>query len=282
MVLDPQKDWSSPANVTWSWCPRMHPDADIDDASWGLPNDARLRRDNSTEQRYVLISDSNGLLASVPYPRGGPVAWSVNAGAAANPHGIERLPDGNVAAAASTGGWIRLYAARQGQHCAECAEDALPGAHEVLWDASRQTLWAVGMDALIEYAVGGTRAAPTLTRLAVHDLPTSGGHDLQPVGGEPKMLWVTTVAGVYWFDPASGEFTRADHPRAADLHRVDVKSVATDAASGTVLQTTPKPGNLSTWCTDQVDLFIGAGAPVSRILPGAQIYRARWFHESSN
>lgn len=281
LVLDHDRDWSEEAAVLWWWRPDADSGVEDPEGSWRLPTDARLRRDASTEQQYVLVSDSFGLLAAVRYPQGGAVAWSVNAGAAANPHGIERLPDGNIAAAASTGGWVRLYTASQGPRSDGHVEDRLPGAHEVLWRDDMRALWAVGDDLLVEYDVGGSPASPTLRRRACYDLPTEGGHDLQPVAGDPQRLWVTTVHGVYQFDTVAGEFV-AGPPRGTALDRPNVKSVGTDRRSGAVLQTTPKLGNECEWCTDQVDFFAGDSRQGSRTLPGAQIYRARWFSADSN
>jgi DNA-binding MurR/RpiR family transcriptional regulator len=275
LVLDTDQDWATESAVRWSWRPDV--DADDSDRPWRWPTDARLRRDASG-QRYLLVADSYGLLAQVRYPQGGAPVWSVHAGAAANPHGIELLPDGNVAAAASTGGWVRVYPASQGPGADGYAEDRLPGAHEVLWRAEDGALWAIGDELLVRYQVGGSAAAPTLRRAASHDLPTAGGHDLQPVAGDPRLLWVTTVHGVYRFDTVAGRF--ATGARAWD--RPDVKSVGTDRRSGAVLQTTPKPDDECDWCTDQVDFYLGDEPRASRTLPGGRIYRARWFAVDSN
>ncbi|MEV6968035.1 DUF6528 family protein [Hamadaea sp. NPDC051192] len=280
LVLDPDRDWSQESAVLWRWGPDADSGVEDLEGSWRLPNDARLRRDASTGQQYVLVSDSCGLLAAVRYPQGGAVAWSVNAGAEANPHGIERLPDGNVAAAASTGGWVRLYTASQGPRSDAHVEDRLPGAHEVLWRDDTQALWAVGDDLLVEYDVGGSPASPTLRRRASYDLPNVGGHDLQPVAGDPRRLWVTTRGGVYQFDTFAGEFVAAPPPGTA-VDRPNVKSVGTDLRSGVVLQTTPKLNDECDWVTDQVDFF-GDSRQAFRTLPGAQIYRARWFAVDSN
>ncbi|NUP82006.1 MAG: MurR/RpiR family transcriptional regulator [Nonomuraea sp.] len=281
LVLDPDRDWAEESAVLWRWQPDADSGVEDPQGSWRLPTDARLRHDASTGRQYVLVSDSCGLLAAVPYPQGGAVAWSVNAGAAANPHGVERLPDGNVAAAASTGGWVRVYTASQGPRSHGYAEDLLPGAHEVLWRDDMRALWAVGDDLLVRYDVGGTSASPTLRRRASYDLPSAGGHDLQPVAGDPRRLWVTTVDGVYQFDVVDGAFV-AGPPQGTALDRPNVKSVGTDSRSGVVLQTTPKPGNESDWCTDEVDFYAGGSPEGSRRLPGAQIYRARWFSPDSH
>ncbi|HEY9293432.1 MAG TPA: DUF6528 family protein [Microlunatus sp.] len=280
LVLDLCKSWSKPGAELWSWKPSKEFGITDPDNSWGLPDDARLRRDADGNQ-FVLATDSYGLLAKIPYPAGGEVAWSVELGRGPNPHGIELLPNGNIAVAASTGKFIRIYTASQGQHSDHYVEDPLPGAHEVLWDNDNDLLWALADTELIGYTIGGTAAEPTLTRTVTHTLPTNWGHDLQPVPGDPDRLWLTTVYGVHQYVKSTGKFD-VGFPRARELYAPNIKSNATDAKTGTILQTTPKVGNPCTWCTDQVDFFVGKDRTVSRVLPGSEIYRARWFDEESN
>jgi hypothetical protein len=61
----------------------------------------------------MAVSDSYGFIAVVSHP-GKVKKWSATAGRTANVHGIELLPNGNVAAAASSGGWVRVCTASQG------------------------------------------------------------------------------------------------------------------------------------------------------------------------
>jgi hypothetical protein len=281
IVMDSTRSWDSPNAQLWSWSPGPGSGVSNPGDSWGLPDDARLRSDD-TGQQYILVTDSYGLLAKVPYPQGGEVDWSVELGHGPNPHGIELLPNDNIAVAASTGDFVRVYAASQGQHADDYAEVALPGAHNVLWDDPNDVLWAVGDHLLVKYSITGTDASPQINELASFELKTNWGHDLQPVSGDPDRLWVTTSYGVHQFVKSTEKFDTA-FPNVDELYRNNVKSIGTDIASGTILQTKPNAGNPCSWCTDSVDLYTFTGScTASKTLPDAQIYRARWFDEASN
>src|SRR5699024_10472289 len=119
LVMDPTADWSTDEARLWSWSPGPASDLEAPDEAWYHPDDARLRTDERTGEQFVMVSDSFGLLAQVPYPEGGRVAWSADGTHEASPHGIELLPDGNVAAAASAGDWVRIYTASQGRDSEE-------------------------------------------------------------------------------------------------------------------------------------------------------------------
>jgi len=152
-------------------------------------------------------------------------------------------------------------------------EFVLPGGHGVFWDDRRDLLWAIGDDHLVALEVGGTPAAPTLTEVRRAELPTSGGHDLQPVAADPDRLWLTTSEAVYQYSIEEDAF-HSDFPGAETINRAAVKSVGDEGASGQVLTTFVQPGNVCTWCTDTVTLHLPTEAFQ---LDGAQIYKARWW-----
>jgi len=290
LVLDPEDDWADPAAVRWSWTP--DPAAEFSGGetpggaaepqpAWHCLDDVRLRRDAHTGQAYVLACASGGLLAQVRYPQGGMPVWAAELGHAPNPHGIELLPDGNIAAAASHGNWVRVYVTDGRAMSPTFVQAPLAGAHQVLWDEKLQVLWALGGGRLVKYHVGGSRRQPSLHRLAAFRLPTRGGHDLQPDPLHPDRLWVTTVYGVHQFVKSAGRFT-AEYPRRRRLYAMHIKSIGTDPVSGTVLQTTPARDDPTGWRTDRVDLFPLAGKQIRKVLPGSGIYRARWFDPRAN
>src|SRR5690606_19878574 len=123
--------------VLWSWAPGdANGFAGLTDA-WGLPTDAKVRSCKAWEGRWMVVTDSLGLAAILPYPPGDSRRWGRNVGG--NPHSAELLPGGNIAVAASTAGWVRVYASSQGPDAEHYAEFRLTGAHGVEWDAGRKT-----------------------------------------------------------------------------------------------------------------------------------------------
>lgn len=280
LVLDPSVgDWRATGNrkaLKWSWAPSAADGFTAPDLGWRYVDEVKLRYSAKDDTRYVLATASYGFVGLIHFPSG-KRKWSVNAddGVAPldNPHSAELLPDGNVAAAASDGGWLRVYTASQGPDSDTYVEYPLPGAHGVQWDAKRRLLWAVGDHHIVALAYGGTPANPTLTEVRATELPTPHGHDLQPVYGDHDAYWVTTGTQVYQYRTSTDTFT-TDYPLADRLNRSGVKAVSTNPATGQVLQTTPRAGCATTWCTDTVELF---GPDAERTRPDAQFYKARWW-----
>ncbi len=256
--------------VLWSWSADAAPDlADLDPGrTWAMPDEAKSRVRHG--RRYLVTTASGGLAAVVDTTTGA-TAWAVDTGSA-NPHSAELLPDGNVAVAASGGGWVRLYAASLGPRSTAHAEYRLPGAHGVQWDARTRLLWALGDDTLTALRVGGSAAAPTLTVERSVPLPERGGHDLAPVLASPGRFWVSTTAHLWRFDPPTDRFTRI---RLADERAErDIKSVGDEPGSGRLLTAAPDHAGPCTWCTSVLTLHRPDGV---RYLPGAQLYKARWW-----
>jgi hypothetical protein len=268
LVMDPaQQDWSAanPKAVVWSWRPT---ESDIDPMGFGLPTEIKLRTVPAWGKgQWMAISDSYGFMGVVSYP-GKKKKWSLNAGKLSNVHGIEILPGGNVAAAASNGGWVRVYTASQGATSSTYTQFDIPDAHNVLWDPQRQVLWAVGGKQLVQLKVEGTDATPSLRLIATTPLPTNGGHDLSPFYGDLDTLYVTTAKQVYLFHKSSDTFTLLqDTP--------NIKSINRQPATEQVIETSPHAScDEDSWCTNIVDLICPAGI---RNRPNAAVYRARLF-----
>jgi hypothetical protein len=268
LVMDPaQLDWSAanPKAVVWSWRPS---ESGINPSGFGLPTEVKLRTIPAWGKgQWMAVSDSYGFMGVVSYP-GKEKKWSVNAGKSSNVHGIEILPNGNVAAAASTGGWVRVYAASRGASSSTYAQFDMPDAHNVLWDPQRQVLWAIGGKQLVQLRVEGTEAVPVLRLVATIPLPTNGGHDLSPTYGDTDTLQVTTVKQVYLFHKSSNAFSLLqDSP--------NIKSINRQPATGQIIETSPHAScSEDSWCTNSIDLLSPEGL---RSRPNAAVYRARLF-----
>jgi len=252
--------------VIWSWSPGEQDESNA--AGWWLPSDVKLRENANDGGQWIVVADSCGYAGVVSFP-GKRIQWSRRVGG--NPHAVELLPDGNIAVAASDGGWVRVYTASQGAYSETYGEFRLPGAHGVLWDPERAVLWSVGDERLIALQVEGPTDSPTLKPVHERELPSLWGHDLAPVYGDTDRLWVTTNSGVYQYLKSSDSWS--DGYRGAErTNRPFVKSVG-NQPSGAIVQTVPKPGMLHAWGTDTVDLLFSPDRQWT--LPGASIYKAR-------
>lgn len=262
-LLDPAVyNWNTAAALKWSWSPTTANGFSGLTMAWGLPSDVKLRMDRAGA--YVaVVSDSRGLAGLITYP-GGQRIWALNVGSANNPHSVELLPDGNVAVAASAGGFVRVYTASQGASSSKFASYPLPDAHGVTWDPTQQVLWVLGGNRLVALKIKGTAAAPVLEESKVVTLPTSGGHDLTPVLENHDLLWVSTGSKVYQVSKSSGAIVATENIGG-------IKS-ANSMPNAQQVRTTPKAGCYTSWCTDTVQFAVPAA---TRTLTGAQIYKAR-------
>ena len=276
VVLDLDvKNWGAGKGVVWSWSPMTSRGWEGLEVNWGFPTDAKLRTNEVFGGQSMVITDSSGLAAIVPYAQGGCKQWGRNVGG--NPHSAELLPNGNIAIAASTGGWVRVYTSSQGPDSGSYAEYALPGAHGVQWDPLLQILWALGDDALVALKICGEDRSPELREAKRIPLPTRYGHDLQPVYGNTDRLWISTGTKVYQYVKSADVFDES-YPGSGSISRARVKSIG-NTASGRVISTVPdgivRPATGyedNDWCTDTIDLF---DPNEQRVLPGSAVYKAR-------
>ncbi|UUZ95115.1 DUF6528 family protein [Paenibacillus sp. P25] len=267
-------EWSG-SKAKWSWAPdESNGFADLMSA-WGSPTDARVRQNEKWGGQWMVVTDSRGLAAIIPYPKANGKKWGLNVGG--NPHSAELLPDGNIAVAASTGGWVRVYASSQGPASESYAEYVLPGAHAVLWDPRLKLLWTAGDEYLAALRVEGTAAEPKLSEARKIALPTKHAHAVEPVYGDSGRLWIATGTKVYQYVKSTSAFD-SGYPGNEAISRAGVKSIG-DQPSGRVVETVPDnakkpPGKCTanSWCTDTVDFFL---PDAKRSLDGSALYKAR-------
>ncbi|WP_255955104.1 DUF6528 family protein [Streptomyces odontomachi] len=279
LAFDPAAtDWNSSGAVKWSWqATTGHGFSGDEAAATGLIADFKLRDRPSGAQSFV-VADGRGLAAVVDYPSGTRQWAKIISG---NLHSAELLPDGNIALAASDGGWVRVYAASQGASAGSYAQFDLVQAHATLWDPAIRRLWVIGDDArtgahiLTALVVGGTAAKPTLEEDTARraTLPTAGGHDVYSYAHDANKLWVSTGSAAYLYDKTTKTFGT---PAAAN--RAAVKSIG-NQPSGQIVQTRPDsaktpPGACTddTWCTDTVEFH---SPDATRTRTGAAFYKAR-------
>ncbi len=275
-IYDPAVNpWSSPSALKHSWAPNGSNGFTNPTTGWADPSDARLRQIGSNQ--YLCVAASSGFCAIIPYPSLTGKLWALNVGG--NPHACELLPNGNVAVAAETGNFVRVYTASQGTYSATKVQYDLNYAHAVLWDPSINELWVTGDDPktgtaiLTALVIEGTTAVPTkLTEDSTRrvTLPTTGGHDVQPYYGNTNLLLVSTNYGAYIYDKTAKTFTSAP----GDANRVGVKSISIQPGTSQLVETVPSIC-ANGWSTPQVDFFT---PNATRVVTGACFYRARVFN----
>ncbi|MFD9793617.1 DUF6528 family protein [Streptomyces sp. NPDC059070] len=291
---------------------------------WGGGTDHRLRPAGDYGQAagdaVMVVADGNsGFVGVIPYPSLSGYKWAYNVGDAdvSNVHGAELLPGGNVAVALSRTGTVAVYARSTGDPTSPAPGPAKPlsskpleAAHEVLYDPSSKSLWAVGGHALVRYpydlATGtlGDAESFALPRQISQGKPAPAwGHDLEPVYGDPDRLWVAANAGIVQFsksgrpgcykgserwplaDQMSGDMTSrwcTDYQAEKELNvQPLVKSVGNDPVSGQRLTTcadgcegsNTTPSYTTSWLRF---VTTGGDTKVTRWWDQSQHYRARW------
>lgn len=270
MVFDSAiNDWDKPEALRWSWQPTVSLGYSLAEVSlWRGPSDVKLRYSDVLGGQY-LVATAGDLATIAAYPSGVRY-WATFLGSGVNPHAVELLPDGNIAVAASDGGWVRVYTSSQGADSRQYAEYPLPGAHGVLWDPQLGILWAVGDYLLVAIEVTGTAAQPVLEKLYDKPLPTNWGHDLSPVYGNTDRLWVSTGSRVYQYVKSTNQWLQS-YPGADLLVQDSVKSIG-NQPSGRLVMTRPRPGTLYPWTTDAVQLTLPGE---ERRRSSASFYKAR-------
>lgn len=272
-VYDPSiADWDNPSALIWAFAPTTAGGwTSTEVAAYSNPSDMKLAMDGSTE---VVVSCASGGLATIATYPGGSMVWAMNVGGSYNPHSVDLLPDGNIAVAAADGNFVRVYASSQSNRNGTYAQFNLTGAHAVLYDSVRNTVWALGTTLLTELSVGGTAASPTLTEVYSVSLPASGGHDLS-WRSNPNQIWVTTSLNAWIFTISSGTFAGAP----GDANRSGVKGCG-NQPSGEIVQCQIDNSEctLNTWCTPHVDFFTPLGTlDYECTKTGAAFYKSRVF-----
>lgn len=263
VVIDSAADPAAP--FVWSWNAEGDPGvAAADRKAFAAPSECKVRDNGGT----LLIGASGGGFAAIDVATRRAKFYGRVPG---NLHSIERLPDGRVALACSTGAtiWLADVSAAPLEPAKQKVQKAfaLPAAHGLVWDAPRNVLWALGETELVklEYApeAFGLRV---LKRYDFRngDTRPECGHDLVPNGRE---LILTGHYRVLRFNPDAEAFAEVSPIK-------NVKSVSF-SVSGEPLLAIPN----ESWWTDRLQAGTGTAARVIGPFKGARFYKARWFNQ---
>jgi hypothetical protein len=231
----------------------------------------------------MLFTSSSGYCGVASYPEE-KCLWEVELGGT-SPHSIEYLPNGMVAIASSGGsnadkGFIRLYTAQK-KGDKTYAEALLNGAHAILWDETREILWAMGYTDIVAYQIGN---GPT-PELKVIDCYGSGqmkgGHDFSAMYGNDDMVWVGGSI-VRLFDRSTGSMI-STYEGSTNIDTSSVKCVCTFNDGDMAL--TVATGVYVSHDTDRFKLFSFNGNSVTAkeyVFAGRAFYKARSFIANYN
>jgi hypothetical protein len=285
-IYDPVvENWNAVEAKKWSWAPTIalgFSAADVN--TFGGGTDFKLRKVPVWNNKEFAAVADNGFAAIIEYPSG-QRKWSRRL--SGNLHSAELLPNGNIAIAASDGGWVRLYASSQGPDQEYYAEYPLISAHAVLWDPAANLLWVTGQHAVTKahiitaLSIGGTDAVPELTEVSSwrSTIPSSWGHEVSAYYGNTNLLWVTSNGGEYVFNKTSKTFSAAPTG-----NLTFVKGIANQASGQIVLtrpdfNKNPKPAmncSLNNWSTSTVDFYSSNGQlDGTRVVNGACFYKVK-------
>jgi hypothetical protein len=245
----------------WTWTP---------ETSKGMP--AELVHNFSTIDECkpasggseLLVTSSHDAVAIVSRQTGDTL-FSANV---KNAHSAVLLPDHLVAVASSdaadgTGDRIVFFDRRVSN--VRLAELPLHAAHGLVWDGSRQVIWADGFDQLVNVRVSrDPGGAVHVSFVKIYSLPESTGHDFR-MSLDCSTLYVSTTHHAYEFPIAREKFE--SYGPLADL--LDLKSFSVDPQSGQIVYTLADKGGY--WTSTLRFALPNMTAPLS-----VPIYKTRW------
>ena len=245
----------------WTWTP---------DKSKGMPTELLSKFSTIDECKptsggaELLVTSSHDAVAIVSR-ESGDTLFSANG---KNAHSAVLLPDHLIAVASSdatdgTGDRIVFFDRRLSD--VRLAELPLHAAHGLIWDGSRQVLWADGFDQLVNVRVSRTKdGAVQVGFVKVYTLPESTGHDFR-MSSDCSTLYVSTTHHAYEFPIAQEKFK----PYGPLANLLDVKSFSVEPQSGQIVYTLADDGGY--WTSTLRFALPSMSVPLS-----VPIYKTRW------
>ena len=248
-------------------------------------DEARLRYSEKWGSYIIMFTSSSGYVGVAGYPSE-KCLWQVEL-KGTSPHSIEYLPSGMIAVASSGGndtskGFIRLYATDKCKGNDLYAEARLTSAHAVLWDETREILWAMGSSEIVAYEIGDDPSRPSLTKISGYGCnDMKGGHDLSAICGNDDQVWVGGSI-IRVFDKTSGKLI-SNYAGSSQIDSGNVKCICS-FPDGTAARTVAT-GVYASHNTDRFNLYEFSGSVaicVGYIFEGRAFYKARSFYAEYN
>ena len=211
----------------------------------------------------ILVTSSGGGVALIERATGVVIFYA----SVSNAHSADLLPNSRLAVAASHApNGNRLILFDTGTPDRELFSDDLPWGHGVVWDKSRQVLWALSDGDIRAYHLDNWETnGPALTRFDTVNLPEGSGHDMYPVADSPY-LSISTEKHCWLFDRDGRKFI--PHPVLAD--EAHVKSIAENPETGQLVYVRADGDQ---WWSETIRF----GNPDRSLqFQGEHIYKARW------
>ncbi|MEO8961216.1 MAG: DUF6528 family protein [Ginsengibacter sp.] len=245
--------------IIWQWDAHFAKD---------LPEEYRLKKFNSLDDckavnngKRILVSSSSGAIGIIDRSSKKILFYA----SVPNAHSIELLPNGFLAAAASTardGNKVLLFKISKPSEA--LFSDSLHSAHGLVWENGRKGLFALGSDVLREYQF----IVEPRAKLLLKDewkLPHKGGHDLQMRPKNNKLFLTIENAGAWEFNLNSHLFSKIKDFTDAKI----IKSIGQNI-SGQYIFTIPE----ESWWTYHVEF---SNPERLFAFPDMHVYKARWF-----
>jgi len=245
--------------IIWTW--------DAHDAT-DMPAEFVTKKFNSIDDckainkgTQIMVSSSSGGVAIVNIDDKKVVFYSE----VPNAHSIEILPGNKIIAAASThdkGNKLMLFDITNPEKL--LFSDSLYSAHGVVWDADRNSLFALGYDVLREYKIVNE------IKLVLKDewkIPGISGHDLQKAP-DGDQLFITEHTGSWIFSKKDFQFRKIDNfPDASDIKSINQNKY------GQFVFTVPE----ESWWTYHVRFY---NPEAVLAFPDMHVYKVRWFESN--
>lgn len=257
VIIDGKNPASGDARILWEWKASEAADLSADYKKRLRTMDECKPLDKGNK---LLVTSSGGAVLLLDVKTKKVLFYA----AVPNAHSAELLPGNLVVVALSThpqGNSLELYAV--GQPEKRRWKDSLYSGHGVVWNKSRQRLYALGFDVLRSYRLTDTRGQqPVLVLENSWKLPDEGGHDLLAI--DDGELLVSTHHNVFRFNLQTQQFSVFDLLKG----KQDIKSANYNKKTGQLVYTQAEEN----WWT----FNIYTQNPAGKIhIPDIRLYKAR-------